>query len=199
MNRNPLKQIRRDSLKRIMTHFWGDIKEESVFDNVIVPDLNNKTILDKITKILIDSIESCRNRTIKGKVNLKLKFDYYIPSLNIAVEFDEKQHFTNLRAKSLKSYPSGIKLGFNKQKWIKLCEEIDEHDDDPIYRDEQRAFYDSLRDIYFFKNYLKPVIRIYENDVSWENEDFRSLSQQAKAIIESIVLASKLQGGFYEY
>ena len=63
------------------------------------------------------------------------------------IEYDERQHFTEQRAKSLAYYPSNRNLGFDKDKWREACENIKATDKDPLYRDEQRAFYDSVRDI----------------------------------------------------
>ena len=40
-----------------------------------------------------------------------------------------------------------MRLGFSKDRWVALCEEIQAGDNSPIYRDEQRAFYDTVRDI----------------------------------------------------
>lgn len=93
--------------------------------------------------------------------------DYYIKSLNCIVEFDESQHFTAPRALTLSLYPKGIKLGYDKKDWLKRCVEINRHDNDPIYRDETRAWYDALRDlvpIYFGMN---PTVRIFSKQLVW--------------------------------
>jgi hypothetical protein len=94
-----------------------------------------------------------------------------------------------LRATALRAYSSKIKLGFDKERWIRLSEEIRAGDNSPIYRDEQRAFYDSVRDILAPRMGLKPVVRIFEEDVKWEND--QSTSTKANFILEKIEALSK--------
>jgi hypothetical protein len=92
--------------------------------------------------------------------------DYYVSNPSFIVEFDESQHFTKPREITLQNYPSTLKLGFDKYKWIERCIELDCKDNDPPYRDEQRAWYDTLRD--FSSVILKiPLIRILPNEHVW--------------------------------
>ena len=56
------------------------------------------------------------------------------------------QHFTKPREIALGLYPQNIPYGFSVERWRKLCESLDKRDNDPPYRDEQRAWYDTLRD-----------------------------------------------------
>ena len=86
---------------------------------------------------------------------------------NIIVELDETQHFTGARAAALSAYPDSLELGFDRDKWIDLCHEIDAHDDYPEYRDEQRAWYDTLRDFLPLIDGYKPTQRIYMGDFQW--------------------------------
>lgn len=72
--------------------------------------------------------------------------DFFIPKPGFIVELDESQHFTPLRKIALEHYPKELKLGFNKKRWIDLCVQINRLDNDPPYRDEQRAWYDTIRD-----------------------------------------------------
>ena len=48
---------------------------------------------------------------------------------------------------ALKLYPLGLPLDFSRDRWIAECERIDAHDHLPFFRDEQRAFLDSCRDL----------------------------------------------------
>lgn len=77
----------------------------------------------------------------------KLEFDFFIPSLNLAFEFDERQHFTVERAVSLEAYKGRVATGFDVLEWIKKCRAIKAVDPDPIWRDWQRAYRDAMRDI----------------------------------------------------
>lgn len=92
--------------------------------------------------------------------------DYYVSNPRFIVEFDESQHFTKPREITLRNYPATLKLGFDKNKWIDRCIELNCKDNDPPYRDEQRAWYDTLRD---FSSVLLqiPLIRILPNEHVW--------------------------------
>ena len=88
-------------------------------------------------------------------------------SRRFIVEFDESQHFTEPRKIALENYPIELELGFDRKKWIKLCEEIKAKDDDPPLRDEQRTWYDTLRDFLPAIKGLKPTIRLFAKDYQW--------------------------------
>lgn len=101
--------------------------------------------------------------------------DYYIKPLNCLIEIDESQHFTAPRALTLSSYPRGIKLGYDKKIWLRRCKELDRHDNDPVDRDEKRAWYDTLRDLlpaYFGMN---PTIRVWAKEMVWCEESTDSI------------------------
>jgi hypothetical protein len=65
-------------------------------------------------------------------------------------------------------------------------------DNSPIYRDEQRAFYDAVRDILLPEFGFKPVVGIYENDVRWEAVP--SSSPEAATILRGIERLAGLGG-----
>jgi len=83
------------------------------------------------------------------------------------VELDESQHFSDLRKESLIRYPDKLQLGFDRNKWYQLCENIKAKDGNPVYRDEQRAWYDTLRDFLPLTKGLHPTIRIFMKDYNW--------------------------------
>lgn len=174
-NRNPIKSARREAFKQILKKQYGAVEEEFKFDEIKVPDLINRESIDSDLLRILNAIEGHRNITISGRKNYKLRCDYYLPAGKLIVEFDERQHFTPLRATSLQSYPPDTSLGFKKARWIQLSNRIQAGDNSPIYRDEQRAFYDSIRDIIAPKIGLKPVVRIFEEDVLWEKEQTQNI------------------------
>ena len=67
----------------------------------------------------------------------------------------------------MEEYPTNLELGFSKEKWIRLCEKIDAKDNDPPYRDEQRAWYDTLRDFLPAILGLQPTVRLFAKDFVW--------------------------------
>lgn len=109
--------------------------------------------------------------------------DFFVVNPGFIVEFDESQHFTKQREISLKNYPTDLKLGFDKQKWIKHCENLHQKDNDPYYRDEQRAWYDTMRDFSPFILDFKPTIRLFARDHVWcgfnpeNNEDINKFKE----------------------
>ena len=62
---------------------------------------------------------------------------------------------------ALSKYPDNQPLRFSRRRWIALCEKHAAKDNDPPYRDEQRAWYDTLRDLVPLLNGLKPTLRLY--------------------------------------
>jgi predicted amidohydrolase len=92
--------------------------------------------------------------------------DFYVPNPGFLVEFDESQHFTRAREIALSNYPENLPLGYNKEKWIRLCKRLNRKDNDPPYRDEQRAWYDTLRDFAFIKLGI-PTVRLFARDEIW--------------------------------
>lgn len=95
------------------------------------------------------------------------KVDFFVPDPGIIVEFDESQHFTKPRKITLDNYPEELHLGFDKEKWKSLCSKFNRQDNDPPYRDEQRAWYDTLRDFAPSVLGLRPTVRLYASDYLW--------------------------------
>jgi hypothetical protein len=93
--------------------------------------------------------------------------DFFVVKQKFIVEFDESQHFTKPREITLKNYPTNLKTGYNKMRWIKLCDELHKKDNDPPFRDEQRAWYDTLRDFAPALLNLEPTIRLFAKDYVW--------------------------------
>ena len=93
--------------------------------------------------------------------------DIYLPKQKIIVELDETQHFSKLRQLALLNYPKDLELGYEAAHWIQLCESINAKDNNPIYRDEQRAWYDTLRDFFPIINGGNPTVRIYMGEHQW--------------------------------
>jgi hypothetical protein len=64
-------------------------------------------------------------------------------------------------------------LGFSRERWLQLCAELNRHDNSPPYRDEQRAWFDTLRDFAPACLGLQPVARIYAGAAIWCHLDRR--------------------------
>ncbi len=112
-------------------------------------------------------LEQGRGYTNYVKAKTLPKCDYYVASEGFVLEFDESQHFSARRKLALLHYPSDLKLGYERRKWICLCDSINARDNDPYYRDEQRAWYDTLRDFLPMIKGLKPTVRLYSKEIQW--------------------------------
>jgi hypothetical protein len=95
------------------------------------------------------------------------RVDFFIPEKKIVIEFDESQHFTKPRAIALQHYPRGKNFGFSIERWRALCEELNSKDNSPPYRDEQRAWYDTLRDLSPILWKRGKTVRLYSRDLVW--------------------------------
>lgn len=93
--------------------------------------------------------------------------DYFVVNPGFILEFDESQHFTKPREITLKNYPPKLRLKYNKEKWIELCIKLHKKDKDPHYRDEQRAWYDTMRDFSSSILDLQPTIRLFAKSYVW--------------------------------
>lgn len=155
------------TVEKLLAEMYGEIKSNY---NLNVPckieDYKNHVIstdLDRIYK----KLQLRRNYTSFVKSNKLPNVDFFVPSAEVIVEFDESQHFTELREISISEYPKDMVLGFDKRKWQSLCSKLKRKDNDPPYRDEQRAWYDTLRDFVPLMLALKPTIRLYSGDYIW--------------------------------
>ncbi|MGB7002367.1 MAG: hypothetical protein WBE22_10270 [Halobacteriota archaeon] len=151
-------------LQKLLEQRFGCVMTEAKFDWLVVPDYIS---MDDVLRDIYDNLKAMRNYSGFSNPGYKLACDFFIPSENLIIEYDENQHFTEQRAESLAHYPSNLNLGFDKDKWREACENIKATDNDPLYRDEQRAFYDSVRDILAARNGI-PLIRIKHGDYDWK-------------------------------
>ena len=93
--------------------------------------------------------------------------DYWVPNPGFIVEFDESQHFTIPRKLALSVYADKDYLGFSARRWMELCEHHLARDNNPPDRDEQRAWYDTLRDLIPSIMGLQPTARLFGRDEVW--------------------------------
>jgi len=133
--------------------------------------------------------------------------DYYIQNQGFVLEFDESQHFTIPRKIALLSYPYKSKSGFSLGRWAFTCDETRATDNDPYYRDEQRAWYDTLRDFLpELTGNLKPTVRLYLEEMQWcsldpNNQDdvekFKNIIEGRRKELNGWVATVVLQSKFF--
>lgn len=174
-------KMQKDFLIKLLKQRFGCVITEAKFDWLKVP---NRASKDGVLDGIYENLSLIRGCKYFPTPDYQLECDFFIPSKNLIIEYDERQHFTEQRAESLAHYPPDLNLGFDKDKWCEACENIKAIDNDPIYRDEQRAFYDSVRDILAARNGMT-LIRIKHGDYKWDSE---SGAEELNKLINSLKL-----------
>lgn len=131
-----------------------------------IEDLTNTNIHSDLAPVY-QSLQKHRGHFDFVKAKRLPRVDFYIPNEKIIVEFDESQHFTEPRGTALDLYPKTKRYGFPVDRWRNLCRELNKRDNDPPYRDEQRAWYDTLRDFAPQLWETGKTIRLYSRDLVW--------------------------------
>ncbi len=129
--------------------------------------------IDKIFKSLNGDITA--NQTTR---NVALDCDaYFGGQYNFIFEFDELQHFSSSRLKTIENYPTGLKVNFDLVNWKKLCQTHKDKADNYRKtktttdfnfvggRTAQRAYLDCFRDLLPEIQGLNPTLRINEFEV----------------------------------
>ena len=125
---------------------YGIIKVEHKFPiSTKLEDYNNLYVYPYLEKIYLNLIKYRGYNNFIRKPSLH-NCDVYVVENDFVIEIDEVQHFSEARHISLMNYPSNLKLKYDIGYWIDLCGKYNACDNHPIYRDEQRAWYDTLRD-----------------------------------------------------
>jgi hypothetical protein len=157
----------KETIRKLLEKIYGKVEPNYKFDvGARLEDFLN-TPCYSVLKEIYEALQNHRGFREFVKTAILPHCDFFIPNPGFIVEFDESQHFTLPRRIALETYPNKRELGFNREKWIALCEKINAKDNDPPYRDEQRAWYDTLRDFMPEIQGLKPTIRLFAGDFAW--------------------------------
>lgn len=156
----------KETVKAMLERIYGTvISEHQVYCATLPEDYRDKPCYATLSGIY-RSLQQYRGAEDFVRAGY-VKIDFYVPEPGFAVEFDESQHFTRPRHIALEAYPPHPKVGYPVHQWKTLCEKIDAHDTDPPHRDEQRAWYDTLRDFLpEIKGFL-PTVRLYGGERVW--------------------------------
>jgi hypothetical protein len=149
-------------------------------------DFVGEIVYDSLAAIH-DALQSVRGYTQFVRSRKLPRVDFFVPSAGLIVEFDESQHFTAPRGVSLRLYQPEHKVGFSIATWYERCLKLNKRDNDPPFRDEQRAWYDSLRDFAPVLIGGAPTVRLYSADCAWcsldpsKVEDIQTFDSYLKA------------------
>lgn len=160
----------REAFKNLLKRYFGEVQTEVSFDWLVVPGWDS---MDAALLNLAKALASYRGYRKYFSPRTILHVDFFIPSHNLIIEYDERQHFTIPRAIALENYPRNVDLAFDRAAWISFCKAIRATDPTPYYRDEQRAFYDSLRDV-LASIHSFTVLRVKHEEYDWTLPDATS-------------------------
>jgi len=177
----------KETIKVLLKRIYGAVETNYKFYISADPeDFKQIPCYENLKRIFVN-LQSYRGHKDFVRAKTLPNCDFFVSNPGFVVEFDESQHFTIPRKIGLQSYPDNLKLGFSLRKWISLCDKIKAKDNDPPYRDEQRAWYDTLRDFLSALKGLKPTVRLYSKEMQWcslDSEDPEDVNK-FKKIIES--------------
>jgi hypothetical protein len=155
------------AVKTILGRIYGRVEQNYKFEVGSLPEdfegIPHYAELAEIFKILQE------HRGFRDFIKAKTlpNCDFFMPDFRFILEYDESQHFTLPRRIALEHYPKELVLGFDRKRWVDLCLRVESRDNDPPYRDEQRAWYDTLRDFLPELKGLNPTARIFARDFAW--------------------------------
>jgi len=157
----------KETIRVLLKRIYGAVETNYKFYISTDPeDFKQTTCYENLKRIFVN-LQKYRGYKDFVRAKTLPNCDFFVPNPGFIVEFDESQHFTIPRKIALQSYPTNFKLGFSLRKWISLCDKIKAKDNDPPYRDEQRAWYDTLRDFLPALKGLKPTGRLYSKEMQW--------------------------------
>lgn len=120
---------------------------------------------------------------------------YFGGKWNFMFEFDEFQHFSTARQRSLELYPSDLKLTVDTKQYMMLCKvnkgKADKYRESKVTADfnfrggrtAQRAYFDCFRDLLPDRHGLNPTLRITEFEVA----SVHGNTEQGQAVVREIV------------
>ena len=175
------------TIEGMLKEIYGNVESNYKLEvSTNVEDYKDFPFYQKLKEILLE-LQKCRGHKDFVRTPTLSRCDFFVPNPGLIVEFDESQHFTSPRKMTLEHYPEKLKLGFDKKRWVVLCERINAKDNTPPYRDDQRAWYDTLRDFIPSIKGLNPTVRLYSKDLHWcslNPQDSRDIDRFKNLIIK---------------
>jgi hypothetical protein len=176
----------KEAIRAMLEKIYGKVETNYKFEIGNYPEDFRNTSYYENLKEIYEALQNQRGFKEFIKSETLPNCDFFVPNPGFIVEFDETQHFTLPRKIALEHYPEKLELGFDRKRWMAHCERINAKDNDPLYRDEQRAWYDTLRDFLPAAKGLKPTVRLFAKDYEWCSLDPSNPSdvERFKNIIE---------------
>ncbi len=169
----------------MLTAIYGECRVNHSFSWPAYPEAYSHTSIGNQLEQIRAALCDFRGRRDFIKSAQVPPCDYYVSDPVFILEFDESQHFSRARLVTLSHYPYNVALGFPLSRWQALCREIDARDDEPIDRDERRAWYDTLRDLVPTLHGFRPTVRLYAEEFAWCGLD--TLSRQDQETFQTLI------------
>jgi hypothetical protein len=157
------QEPQKEALAALLRARFATVEREVVFPWLTVPPVDQ---MDDTVSAIYKALQGMRGYSAFVTFGKSLCCDFFVPAERLIIEYDERQHFTMQRARALELYPADLTLGFDREEWLTACRTIKATDPTPPHRDEQRAFYDSLRDILAARNNVR-LIRLLYGTFDW--------------------------------
>ncbi len=154
-------------MEALLGALYGRVEKNYRFSLGVRPeDYRSHRYFSALANIL-NALEANRGFTNFVRAPSLPNVDFFVPDPGFILEFDESQHFSLARKIAIENYPADLTVGFSLNRWISLCVEIAARDEEPPFRDEQRAWYDTLRDFVPAFEHLRPTVRLYAGAMRW--------------------------------
>jgi hypothetical protein len=157
----------KERVREILTAIFGECRVGHQFPWPARPEDYAGTVVGNSLQTIHNALGAWRGHRDFSKSPQVPPCDFYVSDPPFILEFDESQHFSAARLITLRLYPTSMPAGFSVTRWQNLCREINAVDDEPIDRDERRAWYDTLRDWVPIVYGFKPTVRLYAGDYYW--------------------------------
>ncbi len=186
----------------LLRKLYGEVFENHRLEFGARPEDFGQSPLYPFLREIFQKLQEYRNHKDFVRSDAMPPCDFFVRSPGFIMEFDESQHFTIPRKVALSLYPESIKLGFSRKKWMQLCEEIKAKDNDPPFRNEQRAWYDVVRDFLPMIKGFHPTVRIHSKEMQWcelrpdnpeDLEKFRNLLERNiknRGLVATVIMQS---------
>lgn len=147
----------------MLFRIYDDLEFCPKFDDVSVQleAYKEKPYYEPLSKIY-DALVNYRGCKDFVKSRMLNQSDLYIPTEKILIETDEKQHFSEARVIALENYPKDFQFDYDSKLYKSKCSLLQAKSSNSKHREEQRAWYDTIRDFLpmLRPDLVKKVVRI---------------------------------------
>jgi hypothetical protein len=154
-------------IEQLLRTIYGDVQRNPRINPPATPDSYKGTTVYDTLKSIYEALQKQRGHESFVRSESLPNCDFLVSAPGFLLEFDESQHFTASRKLSLSLYPKEGFYGFDCSRWVELCEKINARDNTPPFRDEQRAWYDTLRDLVPETLGMRPTVRLHADEFQW--------------------------------